>query len=157
MANIMTKTRTNYVEITDIARFNEIIARCCAENEISVITHTKDDKTKYGFMCDGVIDGMPLPNDDCDKDDCKKCKKYEDFMCDPDYDFDAFVSELQKVIAPGDAMIITTISHERFKYLQGEVIVVTSEHCKSENIGNIGIKLAQKLLNNPDWETQNHY
>ncbi len=165
MANAITKIRTNYVEITDIKRFNEIIARCCSENKISVITHTENDKIKYGFLCDGDIDGIPLPNDECVENDCEDCEKYnciaceqyKNFMCDPDCSFDMFIDELQKVIAPGDAMIITIIGYENLRYLQGQTIVITSEHCESKSIDDVSMELARKLLNDPNWETQNYY
>lgn len=157
MANLITKTRTNYVEISDIERFKEIIAHCCAEDEISVITHTENDKRKYGFICDGNIDGFPLPNDNCDKKNCKDCEKYSNYLCDPDYSFDTFTNELQKVIVPGDALIITTISYENLKYLQGETIIITSECCKLKTLESIGMETAREMLNNPKWDTRNYY
>ncbi len=78
-------------------------------------------------------------------------------MCDPDCSFDMFIDELQKVIAPGDAMIITIIGYENFRYLQGQTIVITSEHCESKSIDDVSMELVRKLLNDPNWETRNYY
>lgn len=152
MANVITKTRTNYVSITDTDKFNEIIHSCVADDEFSIIEKQIDGETKYGFYINADIDGL-RDNSECDK-SCAECDDLED--CEYDFNYDDFLKALQTVIAPGDALIITTISYLKMIELHAYVEVVTADAIKSINLESGAMALAQEMLGNKDWSTINN-
>lgn len=158
MANSIYKIRTNYVRITDVDKFNDIISHCIIDGgeEIKIITHTdENDVTRYGFYCEECIDGMRIPGVDCNETNCKNCPDFSD--CDGDCEYEAFIKELQTVIAPDDALIITTFNYEKMRYLAAYADIVTCKKWKYIELADIAVDNACKLLGNKDWTTQNEY
>lgn len=157
MANSVSKARTNYVGITDIDKFNDIISRCVTDGEeIEIITHTDTDGSiKYGFYCEDNICGMRIPNEDCNRESCDSCEYYDN--CDMDCEYDLFLRELQQVIAPDDALIITTLCYERMRYLQAYTEIVTHKSISGITLSDSAISKAREMLGNPKWTTRNDY
>ncbi len=156
MSNQISKTRTNFVGITDFDRFKDIIARCVADGaeKLKIIENTDNDGvTKYGFYVEENICGMREHDEFCEVENCADCEYLDD--CDKDYSYDDFLEELTKVIAPGDALIITNICYEKMSSLYAYADVVTSESVESLTLEDLAFKKAQEMLDNKNWYTVN--
>lgn len=156
MANAATKARTNYVEITDFYKFRDILSRCIVDDgeTIHIMTHECDDgKTKYGFYCEANICGMRAPDEECSVKSCETCDNY--YECEVDCDYDAFLKELQQVIAPGDALIVTTLCYEKIKYLQSYAEIITAKSITYLTLSSLALAKAREELGNKNWITVN--
>lgn len=144
MANYYGSTRTNYFKVTDGDAFVKLIEKCATDDPegISVWTNeAKDGTTLYGFGCYGDIDGIDTGDD-------------EDY---PDYNYDEFIGELQKLLPEGEAVIITHVGQEKLRYLCGSVTVATKDKVEYRYLSKIGADLAKEMLGNPEWNTKNEY
>lgn len=157
MANSIVKTRTNYIKITDEEKFRNIMLRCVTDdNDVSVITHTDEENVeRFGFYCDGNICGLRIPSDECNAENCLNCDHKDE--CNNDYEWDALLKELQTVIAPDDALIITTLSYEKLCYLEAYSEIVTHDSIKGITLSSLSLETAQKMLGNKDWTTRSDY
>ena len=151
MANYYCKTRTNYFSVTDLEKFKQIIASCIGEEEIVIIDEEQEDGSiKYGFYCEGSVEGLPEKEDGTDN--------TEDFdEYDYDYNYDAFCEALQQILPDNDVIIITEVGSEKMRYLTGLCSVITRNEYKCINITDEAVKLARILLNNPAFTTQMDY
>lgn len=143
MANYYGVTRTNYFKVTNEDAFVELMDRCKSDDfeGVSVWTNESEDGAKtYGFGCYGCFEGIKVGED-------------EDAEC----DFSAFVSELQKLLPEGEAVIITHAGHEKLRYIGGGVTVITKDKVEYRYLSKIGLNLAKEMLDNPNWVTQNEY
>lgn len=153
MATPITKTRTNYIHITDYDRFKSILEQTNVTNgcSIEIISNKSDNETLYGFYAEDEILGFPVPDINSADDE------YDESECDYEYDHSSFIDALKTVIAPGDALIITTISMEKMRYLDAETEIITCNDYKYIGLADIAVAEAAKMLNNPDWQTRNTY
>ncbi len=120
--------------------------------EIHIMKHTdKTGKTKYGFYCEANICGMRTPDEKCNAESCETCGDY--YECDIDGDYDAFLKELQQIIDPGDAFIMTTISYENMKYLQSYAEIITAKSIRSLTLSSLALAKAREELGDKDWHT----
>lgn len=161
MANTICKTRTNYASVTDENELRRIIGLCVTTDgdDINVITKTDENgETRFGFYVESDISGYLLDekgnivdpkNDDYDDDD--------DDDAEYETSFDRFIEDLQKIIVPGDALIITSISYEKMRWLAGNFIVVTRDKAKFVDMSDIALETTREILDNPDWCTEMHY
>ena len=149
MANYYCKTRTNYFSVTDVEKFKEIINSCGGSDTVEIMEDDQSDgSVKYGFYCEGSIDGLPeRENDDGSSEDSD----------DVDYNFDAFCEALQKILPDGDAIIITEVGSEKMRYLTAYSIIITSSEVKSIDLGREAAKLAAGMLQNPEFTTKMEY
>lgn len=157
MANLISKTRTNFIEITDFDKFKSILQNCSVDDgrTFTIIENTEDGVTKYGFHVTENIYGMRKRDESCNAESCADCEDSDE--CDMDCDYDAFLEELQQVIAPGDALIITTLCYEKLRYLKAYVDIVTHDSIDSIALETAAVKKAREMLGNKDWVTQNDY
>lgn len=110
MANYYGTTRTNYFAVTDPERFKEIIGKVVgAEDNVKVFEREINGVQKYGFGCYTTINGYETDDEDSP------------------YDYDAFINDLQDVLAPGDAIVITEIGNEKLRYLHAASQFITKE------------------------------
>ena len=151
MADYYCKTRTNYFTVTDLEKFKQIMASCKGTDEIEIIDNEEQNENmKFGFYCDGNIQGLPeRENDDEDIND------FDDIDC--EYNYDAFCDALQQIIPENDAVIITEIGFEKMCYLTGYCTVITRNDIKFINLDREAVKLAAIMLKNPDFTTQMEY
>lgn len=157
MANSIYKTRTNYVKVTDEDAFRRIIGLCTTSygEKTEVITKMdENNKICFGFYVEDDIDGYLIDENDNIVDPYDK-----DFDDEMDYEtsYDRFIEDLQKVIAPDDALIITTIAYEKMRWLAGHFTVVTHNEIKHINMSDVAFETARKMLDNPDWCTEMYY
>lgn len=137
--------RTNYFSVKDENRFREIISRLVADDIIRIFEGKENSTGKFAFG-GGTICGIRPEN--YNKED------YDEYDI---IDGDAWLFELQKVVADGDAIIVTETGGEGVRYLDGSVTVITSHDIKYKDLEEIGLKLAREALGNPNWETRNSY
>ena len=131
------KTQTNFFIVTDEEKFKKIITDCCADADIEIVTSNRDNVLKYGFECDGTIDGF------CDE----KGRSDESLKL--------FYEALQTVLPDDDAVIIMEIGIDDRGGIYGHSIVIT----KGQTIGiaslrQASVKRAQEILGLPDYNTQ---
>lgn len=147
MSNYYGKVRTNYFSVTDENALRDIISRVRG-SEDTVELHMEqaiNGEKKFMFLCESDILGFPETDENGEV--------YED--C--DYSFDDFTAALQKILPENEAIIITEVGSEKMRYLSGYVTVITRNEIRHENLRNIGIRIARRLLNNDSWETKNEY
>lgn len=153
MANYCGFTRTNYFRVTDAARLRAIIDHAVlGEDHLDLFTRQADGETYYGFGCYDSISGL-CPN--WDSSDAPS--DGEDALDDENASFELFETELQKIIVPGDAIIITEVGYEKLRYLVAYSCVITRDSMDCVNLQQCSIDKAQELLQNPDWSTTSEY
>lgn len=91
----------------------------------------------YAFGCDGSIYGVPNGA--------------------KDNDFDFFLSELQKHIAPEDAVILMKSGHEKLRYVTGFATVITSGGIETISIDELAISKAREMLKNIEYSPKMDY
>lgn len=137
MANYNAWIRTNYFTVTDVEKYEAVIAACTAEDTIEVIEEKQPDGSiKYGFLCSGCINGLP----DGDENDT-----------------DLFYAALQELLPKGEAIIVTEIGFEKMCYLIGKCTVITQNDIQYASIDNIALDIARTMLGNPGYTTQMDY
>jgi len=140
MSNSCGRMRTNYFRVTDADKLKEIIAKCQRTDceEVLLFEEETEGETLYGFGCPAALQGY-----------------YDaDAM---EYDYDAFLDDLQTVIAPGDAAIIMEIGYEQLSYVSGMAIIVTREKTESMDFTQLVLKKAAEVVGNPDYHTRIEY
>ena len=135
MANYYGKIRTNYFKVMDKEKFNEIMGRTIGEFDVW------ENDGKVAFGGDEIYGIM---QNDANEDD--------------DYDdVEVLYTELQKVIAPDDAILIFEAGYEKLRYLVGCVTVITQTEIRYDDITNIGVRMAKEMLNNSNYDTRYSY
>jgi len=154
MANSVYKTRTNYVHVTDEETFREICKfGCTTELEPLTVITAKDENGEdtFGFYADGDIEGYILNDNGTIADFNAK-----DFDSEKDWEksFDRFVEDLKSVVAPDDALIITTIGSEKMRWLSSNLFVITHDEIKELNLLEMAKQTAREMLSNEHWDTR---
>ena len=157
IANSIYKTRTNYVHVTDIERFKEIIRLCTASEgeRLHIITRNDDNgKQTIGFYVEGDVEGYSLDEDGNIVD-----PDTNNFDAEGDYeaDYDRFIEDIQSVLDPTDAFIITRIGYEKMRWLIGDATIVTRNRVKYISLETTAILTTREMLNAPKWTTEMNY
>lgn len=97
MANYESVTRSNYFHVKDEDAFSKFMDTVSGDDMHCWSDKDEDGNTLHAFGCDGSIYGVPNGAED--------------------NDFDLFLSELQKHIAPEDAVILMQSGHEKLRYV----------------------------------------
>lgn len=140
MANYYGFTRTNYFAVNNPERIKEIIGKAVgAEDNVSLFERDFDGITKYGFGCYSTISG------------------YESTQEDGDYDYDAFVSDLQDVLASGDAIVITEVGHEKLRYLYATSQIITKDAIETVDIYDATCERLCKIMGDDNFTTTFDY
>lgn len=145
MATAIEKMRTNYIKFADksvFEKFKNIVNNVCISEDDGAKVYTKDTN-------DGLIHAMFCANG--------AILGYSDDSEDPEYDYDAFVHDLQTVIPDGEALLIYTVGFEKLRYVYGDCDVVTNKEWKNVSLEDTALEIAKQLLNDPEWTTQSSY
>lgn len=155
MANYYGYSRSNYFHIRagKEEQLKKLISACaCDEDALELWVETDSDgKPIYGFGANDAILGLP------EKWTYEYDPRNDDEVEDYDYDYDLFIDELQKLIKPGDACIITEVGHEKLRYLAAYSMVITSKKISYVDLADAAKKRAKMLLHKRDWATKNEY
>lgn len=138
MANYYGDSRTNYFRVTDEERYNELFSHLTAYgDDVNDFTKEQDGILYHGF---GAFNSIDYLTDDGEG-----------------YNFDLFLSELQKILPEDEAFIYMESGAEKLCYITGFSIVVTRNEIKNVNIISDALSLAKQMLNNEDFDTQMEY
>ena len=148
MANYYGATRTNYFSVTDLEAFKRLISECMTTDGLSLTFMSEEDKV--GFYVESSLFGIPLESETDDQEDGSD----EDCQ---GASLDLFHEKLQALVAPGDAIIITEVGREKMRYLVGDVTVITRSEVRYMNLRDSAIAMAQDMLGNPSFKTENEY
>ncbi len=149
MANYYGFTRTNYFRVTDAERLRKIVDNThLGEDTLELFERKVGDETWYGFGCYDSIEGL-YPN-------WERADEYDEPE-DADPSFDLFEDELQMILHPDDAIIITEVGYEKLRYLTAYSTIITAKGCEYVDLRNCAIDKAQELLGNPNWDTTMEY
>lgn len=92
------------------------------------VQETVDGRKKFTFYCDGSLDGYP-----------------------------GFSKDLQEILEEGDAVLITEVGSENFRYLTGYCTIITRTDVTTVDLAEYAKNTARQLLGNPEWDTRNEY
>lgn len=149
MANYYGVTRTNYFRVTDAERLKKIIDSAhLGEDTLELFERKADDEIYYGFGCYDSIEGL-YPN-------WERADEYDEPE-DGEPSFELFEEELQKILNPCDAIIITEVGHEKLRYLTAYSCIITADGVSTVSLADAAIQKAQGLLSNPNWDTAMEY
>ena len=73
-----------------------------------------------------------------------------------EYDFDEFLTRLQKILPDDEAFVYMEAGNEKLRYVVGFVVVVTSKEIKSMSLDTWAKEQAKQLLGS-DFETETEY
>ena len=131
----MSTARTNYFRVTDEEKYKELFNHLCGEDNIHDFSKEKNGILYHGFGSYGNIDYIDENEE---------------------YDFNAFLDELQKILPEDEAFMYFESGYEKLRYVTGFSIVVTKKEIVYESIGNWAISKAKELLGNT-FETEIEY
>lgn len=136
MANYDEVLRTNYFEVTDSDKFQELIDGLCSNDKISVWKKKFNGKTKFGFGCCSSI-------------------SYADENS--EFSMDDFLSRLAQLLPDGEAVILTEIGHEKLCYIGSGSYIATNKECIYLDLQTLAIKRAAEMLGIEHFETAIEY
>ncbi len=134
MANYECCVRTNYFRVTDEERYNELFSNLLGM-DLEDFTKEEEGIVYHGF---GAYDSISY---ECDNDD---------------YDFDVFLTELQKILPEDECFIYFESGHEKMRYVTGFTLVCTHTSISKMDIVNWAKQEARRLIS-PEYETQTEY
>lgn len=142
MATEVTKTRTNYFGVKDKKAFEDMVDRMYTNDGKPFLF--ENSRGEVGFAADGNLFGM-IPEGVSPGD------------LDPDVMETEMIHAIQSVIKPGHACIITDISYNSLKCLNGCLLVITEKKAESVTLDSVGLQMARELLGDPDYEPDMAY
>lgn len=157
MSDSFFRTRTNYVHVTDAEKFRKICGLCRGECGKPLTIITKKDAVgndTYGFYVDSDLEGYIIDANGKPVDDAV----IFDTVLDYSNNYDMFIKDLQSVIAPDDALIITTIGVVKTAILTGTSLtgtsyIVTCNDFKGLHLLEKARQMAIEMLDVADWHT----
>jgi hypothetical protein len=142
MANYMGTSRTNYFRVTDEDKYQELFKNLrSTEDDIHDFTTDNNGVIYHGFGSYSSIDYVVSVDDEYD---------------DEEYDFDAFLHELQKILPDDEAFMYFESGYEKLRYVGGYVLVCTNKEIRSTSLDHWAIEQAKQLLGD-DFTTQTSY
>ena len=105
MANYVGVCRSNYFEVVDEERYQELFAGLTSE-DLHDFTKQRGNKTLHGFGSYGSIGWHPQLTSE-----------------DEDSDFDFFLTEVGKILKPRNAVVVYEIGAEKLRYILGYVTI----------------------------------
>lgn len=147
MANYYGITITNYFHVNDPEELKNLIRRVVSDEGDIDLWEDKDKDGNPVFSFGGyssIVGICPIENNNDDGED-------EDY---DEADYDLFISELQKLIVDGDAIIITEIGHEKLRYLTAYSTIITKNDVQSINLERQSVLKASDMLGNPEYSTR---
>lgn len=140
MAVSVTKTRTNYFAVKDKEAFAKLVNNLVTDgNDKAKLV--ENSQGEVGFVCSDSVYGLKLPTDPDDEDE---------------RDYDAMESEMvkqiQALIKSGHACIITDITYENLRFLNGTAMIITQDKFEVLNLRNLALERARDMLDISNYE-----
>lgn len=130
MSNYESVTRSNYFHVKDEDAFSKFMDTVSGDDIHCWSDKDEDGNTLHAFGCDGSIYGVPNGAEDDD--------------------FDLFLSELQKHIAPEDAVILMESGHEKLRSVTGYATIITTDDIRTISTYDIALTKAKEMLKNQE-------
>ena len=122
MANYEEVSKTNFFCVTNEERYDELFAGL---NDVEDFTHTVDGRTMHGFGAYTSIDWKDPETGE--------------------WNIDAFYDELAKILPEGEAVVITFVGHEKLRYIDGCVTVITNRDVVTRDLAGIAKEVCRTL------------
>lgn len=137
MATPEGRTRTNYFAVTDKEAFERLVDALSTggDDEARMIENSRGE---VGFICNDIIFGI-------------KPKKPERNVDDYDAMEQEMVKQIQALLVPGHACILTEVSWEKLITVNGVALVITKDNVNVLDMRECALKMAQKMLDNPKY------
>lgn len=149
MADVITKTRTNYFKTTDPEKLESLLAS--VKTDGGPVTVCSLDG-RYMFYCAGDIEGLLT---DEAKENLETDPDWADDNPDEAWSLDLFLDELSGLVAPGDACILKYIGHESMRCLFAGAHIVTYKNASGyKDFDQVLLKAAREALGDPVWDTR---
>lgn len=149
MAELVGKTRTNYFKVKDRDAFARLVQNLIADNGENVFLITNKNE-EVGFCADGIVYGVKQPNDGSNPD-------YDG----DDIDYDAMqydmVKQIQELLAPGHACIISNISYDNLRSINGTALVITEDGMTTISMQKQALIIARSMLCNSEYNPDMTY
>jgi len=143
MANSHEVARTNYFRVTDETRYAELFKNLVGGDDgVKDFTKEEDGVILHGFGAYGSVDYLTSSQEDED---------------DGNFNFDHFLSELQKILPEDEAFVYMESGHEKLRYLTGLAIIATSKEIRSVDLLQQAMSAAREMLGNESFCTQLEY
>lgn len=144
MSTTVTKTRTNYFDVKDKKAFEELVNNMVTNDGKAFMF--ENSRGEVGFAADGEIFGMN-PKD----------MENPGLNPEPDELETEMIHQIQALIKPGQACIITSISYENLKYITGSAYVITKYHSAVLDLNNAALEMARTMLNDDTYSPDMAY
>ena len=147
MADVITKTRTNYFRTTDPEKLRALLSAAKTDGE--KITAVEKDG-RFMFYCQAEILGTLTERA---KRELEHNPDWADDNPDEAYSLGEFLEDLKGLVARGDACVIKTIGYEAMRSLFADARIVTDRRVGYADLDNVIRQKARSLLEDPEWET----
>lgn len=149
MADVITKTRTNYFKATDPDALKALVNSVKTDGAPAVLVEN-EKSGEFMFYCNGELQGTLT---DRAKRHLETDPDWADDNPDEAYSMDVFRKQLQALIAPGDACIVKTVGYEAMRCLFADADVITRDKMGYASLDDVLTAKARSLLGDPNWRT----
>lgn len=125
MANYYATVRTNYFRVINEEKYQKIFSKLSGEDTIHDFTKEENGVIYHGFGSYGCVEYL---NED------------------EDYDFDAFLKEIQDLLPNNEAFMYFEIGYEKLRYVNGTCYLVTRREIKSMSLDSWAANEAKNLI-----------
>lgn len=132
-----TITRTNYFRVTDKEAFRDLVSTLRTDKHPAVFMEREGC---VGFYADSAVRGI----------------EYEEAIPESDYwDLikENMVARIQELLYPGEACIITDISHDKFMSINATSLIITERDSKHINLLAHAVDTAAEMIGIPYYDT----
>lgn len=149
MADVVTKTRTNYFRTTDIKKLRDLLDQVKTDGSDIVLVESAGTNTAM-FYCNGEIEGILTAQA---RENLTRDPNWADNHPETAYSIDAFLSELASLIVPGDACIIKTVGYESMRCIFAGAHIIAGGKVQYESFDQILLQKTRAMLADPTYTT----
>lgn len=133
MADYLSWTRSNVFKVTDKEKFIDVINNLESGGIIEFHEHDgdKEGETKVQFMVDGTPFGYETENGD--------------------FEFIPVIEDIQMLLPDGEVCVIIEVGHEKLRYVDASVLVITNETYFSKGLVEYAQEKSREMLRNNDY------
>lgn len=133
MADYLSWTRSNVFKVTDKEKFIDVINNLESDGIIEFHEHDgdKEGETKAQFMLDGTPFGYETENGD--------------------FEFIPVIEDIQMLLPDGEVCVIIEAGHEKLRYVDASVLVITNETYFSKGLVEYAQEKSREMLRNNDY------
>lgn len=133
MADYLSWTRSNVFKVTDKEKFIDVINNLESDGIIEFREHDgdKEGETKVQFMVDGTLSGYETENGD--------------------FEFIPVIEDIQTLLPDGEVCVIIEAGHEKLRYVDASVLVITNETYFSKGLVEYAQEKSREMLRNNDY------